>query len=448
MMRAMPVVYKSFSPIIFSILLLLCACQKTDIQYGQQYIDNGLTNIILVDSISPAVSTVFKDSIITSQTGTAMAGSYTDPYFGTVSSSSFVQLTPSTNTLPDLLGNAQYDSIVVLLKNNGIYYGDTSLAATYYANQLTEEISLQDQSYFFNTRSFSVNASPLGSSALTAIRPAFKDTARIHLADGFGSTLFSMLKRKSDTLKTNTVFLNYFKGLKITAPNSHAVYGFKDSVTMRLYYHEADLNRQDKYFDFTLNSKALQFNNIIYDRSGTPLTILNSTKKEVASAQTGNSGYLQSATGLYIKVSFPTLNQLLQRPDFIQLVKAELIIKPIINSYSIPYPLPPQLQASVTDALNEPGGALTIGSGSATITQNGNLLQDPINKNNTSYSYDVTSYLAHELTVTGQNEDGLILIPPAAARSAAFDRLVIGDARNPNVNARIQLKVYYVSVIH
>jgi Domain of unknown function (DUF4270) len=448
MMRVMPAFYKSFPLIIFSFFLLLCACQKTDIQYGQQYIDNGLTNIILVDSISPSVSTIFKDSIITSQTGVALAGSYKDPYFGTIGSSSFVQLVPSTNTVPDLLGNAQYDSIVVLLKSNGSYYGDTSQAFTYKASQLTEEINLQDQSYFFNTRSFAASASPLGISPLTAVRPAFGDTVRIRVADGFGNSLFSMVKRKSDTLKTNTVFTNYFKGLQITAQNSHAVYGFKDSVIMRLYYHETDLFRQDKYFDFTLNNKSLQFNNITSDRSGTPLTALNSSNRELISSQAAHIGYLQSATGLYLKISFPTLPQLLQRPDFIQLVKAELIIKPITNSFDAQYPLPPQLQATVTDALNEPGGPLIFGTGASAITQNGNLIQDPLNKTNTSYSYDVTSYLAQQLTVTGQNQNGLLLIPPSDKRSTTFDRLLIGDSRNANVDARIQLKVFYVSVIH
>ncbi len=445
MMRVLPVSRKPISLILFS-LLILTACQKVNIQYGQQYIDNGLTNIILVDSISPSVSTIFKDSVITSQSGTAMLGVYTDPFFGKINSSSFIPLVPSTNTIPDLLGNAQYDSVVVLMKSDGSYYGDTTLPATYSVNQLTSEINLQDQSFFFNTTSFPVNATPLGS-AIVNIRPGFKDTARIHLNDGLGSFLFGLVKRKSDTLKTSSIFANYFKGLQVSAQGGNAVYGFKDSVVMRVYYHETDLYRQFKYFDFTLSSKSLQFNHISYDRSGTPLAVLNNSNRELPSSQANNAGFSQSSTGIYLKIAFPTIQQLLQRPDFVQLIKAELIIKPINGSYNGNFLLPPQLVAAVTDALNEPGFALSTGGSAATI-ETGNLFRDPLVSGNTNYSYDITSFLAQQLTVTGINQNGLLLVPPAGSRNTTMNRLIIGDIKNAITENRIQLKVYYVSVNH
>jgi Domain of unknown function (DUF4270) len=244
------------------------------------------------------------------------------------------------------------------------------------------------------------------------------------------------------------LFTGYFKGIKISSQNSHAIYGFQDSVTMRMYYHETDLYRQNKYFDFKLNDRSLQFNHIDYDRSGTKLTVLNAANKEVLSTQTGGAGYTQSATGLYAKISFPTIRQILQRPDFIKIVKAELIIKPVAGSYSGQYPLPSQLIAATTDGLNEPGAALVTGSGVSLVTQNGNLFQDPLYPANTNYIYDVTSYLLQQLNTTGINENGLLLVPPPGNRTNIFNRLVTGDAYNKNADTRMQLKVFYVSVTH
>lgn len=432
---------------IFSItIIFIHACQKADIKYGQQYIDNGLTNIVLVDSIAPAVSTVFKDSVITSQTGIVLAGSYKDPYFGTVNTSSFLPLSPATNSIPELLPGAQYDSLAVLMTCDGSYYGDTSLPSIYTVTTLNSEISLGDQAFFYNTASWPASSTPLGS-AVIGLRPLNKDTAHIRLTDGLGITLFRMIRQKSDTLKNNIVFSNYFKGIKISTLNSNAIVGFKDSVTMRLYYHETDLYRQNKYFDFKLSDRSLQFNHIDYDRTSTTLAALNTSNKEIASTQTDNAGYMQSATGLYIKISFPAIRQILQRPDFIKLVKATLIIKPVAGSYNGLYPLPPELVAATTDGLNQPGGTLAIGTSPNLVIENGNLVQDPLYQLNTNYSYDVTSYLAAQLSLTGINQNGLLMIPPAANRSG-FNRLTIADAYNKNTASRIQLKLYYVSVIH
>src|ERR1700712_2819647 len=140
-MRNIPGAFKTISPaLFFFILFFTVGCQKTAIQYGQQYIDNGITNIILVDSITPAVSTVYKDSVVSSQSGTLLVGNYQDPYFGKTSSSAYLQLAPPT--LADLLNNAQYDSLVLLMKTRGGYYGDTLLPITISVNQLSQEIKL------------------------------------------------------------------------------------------------------------------------------------------------------------------------------------------------------------------------------------------------------------------------------------------------------------------
>lgn len=442
-MRNIPAVFKIIPLSIISLIILCAAgCEKTAIQYGEQYVDNGVTNIILVDSISPVVSTIYKDSVITSQTGGLQVGNYNDAYFGKTSAKSFLQLAPPA--LEDLLLNAQYDSLSLLMKSNGKYYGDSTLPITISVNQLSQEIQFaENQTYFYNTSSFPVNSTPLGTATMQ-LRPLAGDTARVRLSDAKGAELFDMIRNKSVLLTDNVQFTDYIKGLQISSSSNNNIFGFKDSVIVRLYYHETDIARTDKYFDFTLYNKPLQFNNIIADRTGTPLAALNTQNNELSSAASSNIGYMQSATGIYVKVSFPTIRKLLERTDFIKIIKADLIVRPIVNSYNGFYPLPPTLYGLQTDGANEPGIATaTIVNGTAQ-TNTGNLVLDNIYGANTNYSYDVTAYLQTEINIAGTNKDGLLLLPPAADRFALMNRLVIGDALN--AKNKLQLNLYYISV--
>jgi len=443
-MRHIPVVSYLISLTFFSLILsLTIGCQKTAIQYGQQYIDNGITNIILVDSISPVVSTIYKDSVPTSQSGALQVGSYTDAFFGKTTANSYLQLT--IPTLTDLRDNAQYDSLVLLMKCNGAYYGDTTLPVSISVNQLTQEIKFtENQTSFYNINSWPANSSSLGTRTLQ-LRPLTGDSANISLSDAKGLELYNMIKTKDPILKDNILFTDYLKGLKISSTSNNNIFGFKDSVIMRLYYHQTDITRDSKYFDFAFFNKPLQFNQITADRSGTPLAALNTQNNEIFSTSTGNVGYLQPATGLYLKISFPTIRKLLERSDFVKIIRADLVVKPVINSYNGYFPLPPVLNGAETDGANEPGVSLTSVANGAASLETGNLAIDDVYGTNTNYTYDVTGYLQQEITNAAINKDGILLLPPSTTRFSTFNRLVIGDFQN--VKSKIQLNVYYISVI-
>jgi hypothetical protein len=427
---------------VIVLIVLLNGCEKTSIQFGQEYVDNGYTNLVLVDSISPVVSTIRKDSVVTAQTGAILTGNYIDPLLGKTTATSYLQLLPSA--LPELSTNAKYDSLSLLMKSNGSWYGDTTTVITLAVRQLTDELKLQEGQFtFYNTSSFPVSNNTLGTKTVR-LRPKSGDSAAIPLNNTMGQLLFNMIRSKSDTLTDNVQFTNYIKGIQISAAaNAGAVYGFKDSVIMRVYYHETDVLRQDKYYDLILGNKGLQFNNITADRSGTPLAILNSNNIEAVSDQTGNAGYLQDATGLYLKISFPTIRKLLERTDFVKIIKADLIIQPLYGSNTNNYPLPPQLEAITTDGANEPGSSLPTPV-TSTAAQNGNLFIDAIYGTNTNYTYDVTSYLQQQITIEATNKDGLLLLPPAATRFTSLNRLVIADTKG--IKSRIRLNLYYVSI--
>jgi hypothetical protein len=245
-----------------------------------------------------------------------------------------------------------------------------------------------------------------------------------------------MLRDKAEQVKTAEEFTNYFKGLAIVpngSPGMQAVFGFADSnVVMRLYYHVVNVFKEEKYFDFKLNNSSHQFNQVRSDRSNTLLALFNNNTGEISSANTGNEAYLQSATGFSVKLRFPYLRNLLEINDYVKIQKAELLIKPLQNTYNGVYRLPQQLQLYPVDANNEPGSTFI----------EGNLVLDSVYGENTFYSFDITAYLQEQITVSSNNKNGLIVLP--SSYQTTLNRLIMGD-RNNKVT-KIQLKIYYVSI--
>lgn len=436
MFKKIPLVFLS----VLSLMVFFAGCTKPDITFGESYLDNSFTNVVSVDTATPVVSTVFVDSFVTSATGRAVAGTYTDPLFGNVTAQSYFQVAPPS--FSDIYTTALYDSIELVLKPDKSFYGDTTVPLTLTVNQLTQRMAYaENKTSFFNLNSFPADQNSLGTKTVT-IRPSVTDTIAIRLKDEIGLELLSKFKTAQGDITTSDKFIEYFKGIRVSA--SGYMLGFSDSVIMRLHYRQPGVFQQNKVIDFTLSNNGYQFNQISVDRTSTPLSGLNSTKKEIFSGATNNSGFLQSVTGSVIKISFPYIRNFLLINQFVKVVRAELIVKPIKGSFSGYYPLPPQLRLSQTTLSNDFGTDINYSGTTSPTTQYGNLNIDLLYGANTEYTYDLTDYIVAQMAVTGYNANGLLLSPPPQAFTSNFNRLVIGDKNNPNGN--IQLKLYYLTV--
>ena len=428
--------YFKYTPQLLGLIIFLASCEKTKIQFGQQYIDDSYTNIILVDTLTPGLSTVYYDSVVTSATGTILAGIYNDNTFGKITAKSFFEV--ALTTLNDLANNATYDSLVLMLVPDKSYYGDTNSVSSLSVYQLQNQMVFPaGQTQFYNTTGFATEPLALGSVS-NVISPNKTDTVSIRLSDVKGRELFDLYKNKDYVMQSRDNFLNYFKGLQLSpsSTNMNVVYGFHDSVIMRLHYHETNLFAEKKHIDFSYyNNGSTQFNQVKADRSGTPLSIFNSANKEVVSTSTNNSAYIQTLTGFMAKVSFPTLRSLLLRTDYLKILRAELVIKPVKNSYNSITPLPPDLYAVSTSKANEISG---------TVISSGSFTMDPLFNENTTYTYDVTTYLQQQILISETNKNGLLILPPNPAYSTRLNRAIIGDEKNKD--ASMQLKIYYVSI--
>ncbi|HZE84631.1 MAG TPA: hypothetical protein VE035_09990, partial [Puia sp.] len=360
-------------------------------------------------------------------------------------------------TLPAITPFAGYDSIALIMRvNKGFYYGDTTIPQTFKAYRLNYyyDLPYQQNTFYSNSSIPFDSTSPLGSQTVTIFpntdftTQLAGDSVKIKVSDVLGKDLFNKVYNNSDTVRNATNFYYWFGGLCIApdAASKGVIYGFKDSVTMRVYYHEPGVVQQGKFIDFGLANASRQFNNITHDPAATPWNkLVYPTQKPqtpplTPSSVTGGLAYLQPATGLQVKISFPSLRNLIQRPDYLSVLRAVLTVRPAQGNYSTTYKLPAQLGLYATDQnnlaqfpLSGPTGALT-----------GDLAIDYLYGASTAYSYDITSYIQQQIALNTVNQNGLILNIPTGG-STNFARAVLADNTAP-VPQRISLKIYYVSL--
>ncbi len=261
------------------------------------------------------------------------------------------------------------------------------------------------------------------------------------MPNSMGQDLFGLLYRQPDTITNPTIFRGYFKGLTVypdtTKPG--AIYGFRDSLLLRIYYHEPGVVVAQKTADFYLINPYSQFNQISANRTGTPTQSLSEANPELPSTASGNEAFLQPITSLYVKLLFPTITNLLAYQDYLAVMKAELYIKPVQGTYSPLYNLTPIVNLSQTNSANTIGGPLPYG--------NGNLSIDYLYGTNTNYSYDITTYIQNALNQGPlyNATNGLMLIAPSNAYNTMFNRAVIGNPYNAQQSNQISLKIYYAS---
>ena len=387
-----------------------------------------------------------------------MIGRYNDPYFGLITSKSFIQIGPPPS-IPAVGNQFGFDSISLILRINKTYYGDTTKPLTIDVSQLDTNIYLSDlylQSTFYNNSSIPFNPIPWGSTTVTISPTAvhtsqnFQDSVKIRLPDSVGIALLNLMEFRSDTVTNPQTFFSYFKGLCIypDTTSSGVIYGFRDTAFVKLYYHEPGVITNYTYTIFPFNTKSHQFNNISFNRAGTQLANISSPQYAVAntnthelpaSATSDSSAYLQGGTGLQLKIRFPYISNVAQLPDYIAILRAELILQPKPGTYSPELALPPTANLSSTNPTN------TIG---ATVASGGSLVVDYIYGQNTLYSYDVTNYIKQIIIDPMVSQDALIMNVPAPANVTTMNRAVFQNEKYSLDNYHVSLKLYYISLVH
>ncbi|MEO5890750.1 MAG: DUF4270 family protein [Ferruginibacter sp.] len=421
---------------------LLNSCKKVDVDLGTDFVDNSTTNLVLVDSTTVEISTIYVDSFVTSGTGSVLVGKYKDPAFGNIGSTSFVQLgVPTGFTIPN---GAIFDSLELILSLNKTFYGDTLSPYTITVHQLTTPVKLPGEQYaFYNVNKVDYNSAALGSTSLM-LRPGSMDTISIPMSRSLGKELFDKMFNSDAIVTNNDLFIEYFKGLALASGSSNnLMMGFKDTMILRLHYRDPGVVTTDAHVDFPINNASNQFNNISTDRTGTAIAALGPSNRQIFSSQSQNAGFSQYISGAMVKIRFPYLRDLLTLSNFVKLIRADLVVKPVRNSFT-DYALPPLLRLSQTDQYNVLGTDLSAYSSAeaATAIQYGNLSIDNLYGTQTAYTYDITTYLQAQIARTDINKNGLLLLPPNPTQ--IFNRVLVGDKLNKE--SQSEVKIYYATV--
>lgn len=408
---------------IFIQMALFLSCSKKDIEFGND-MGETFTKIQQIDTVSVHLSTFVQDSFVTSSINEFIAGSYRDSLLGTIKAKAFVQLLPALGA--ELADDAVFDSLSFVVKWNGYYYGDTTQLQTITINELAAPIAYTYSSYIYNTSSFADKPVPLGAKS-SFIYPTRGDSVIVRLSQSKGQELFDKIKQKDVEMQTADAFLQYFNGvsINISSPSPSAVYGFKmtaDTIYMRLHYHTLNPLPENKFLDFHFYNN-LYSNQIITDRTGTTMSGL--INNEISASRTGNQAFAQSGTGVLLKMTFPTLRNILQLDTSVRLLKANLVLKVPKGSFDGKSLLPEVLYFAQTDASNSFGAFLTnpLGEFIAAIPT-----YDYLYGGATTYTVDLTTSINELMRTGGSENNGLFLFesPPGAA--GRINRAIINSS--------------------
>lgn len=433
---------------LFVLTLFSCGTDTDTGEFtvGSDYL--ALSNkVVLIDTATVSMSTINFDSLATSSRGRILIGNYDDPVFGKVKSDSYFQLSADTYALNSVGSDTEsinyvFDSISMILKYDRYYYGDTTKVQTFNIYRLTQKVKPnKDDNNFYNNSTLTYSSESLGTISFKP-RPREKDSINIQMDKVFGEALFQKIKKREVTDFDS--FTEYLKGFVLVPENSSSsnVIGFSVSTSkVRLYYskYQADNEAASLIVDFSILDTSKQFNSISLDKTGTILQNLPASTSRLSSLLTNNQGFIQSGTGVACRIDFPNIKQFKNISTNGAIVDAQLILKPVNNSYSEKYPLADSLTVYVGDNLNRISGTLLNSAGASVY---GKLSQksDEFNEN-VGYSISVGSFLQKEMLKQSDSRSSLILTLPGIAQSV--NRLVLGDQKH--VNNKIQLKIYYIS---
>lgn len=439
---------KAIILILLITIFTSCTSDFTADKYvvGEEYLQNQ-NGVIMVDTMTVNVSTVNLDSLITNSQERILVGNYSDPIFGKLKAQSYLELIASNyklNTSSTDYTNYVYDSIAVILRYDNYHYGDTLQNQTISIHKLTEKVKYNgEETAFYNTSTLNYDTQSIGTITYKP-QPNKKDSIYVPLSDALGLELFQKLKTQD--VANESDFINYFKGLTIKSigENSSSVIGFSVGSSagsvLRLYYSDNDeTDEQSLYKDFYVGYTEKQFNNISLDRTATTIENLASGTASYSSNLTENQAYVQSGSGIVLRLDFPNIKQLYNISGLGTIVDAQLLLRPIKNTFSQPYGLRDSLSVFVANRYNVISDVLYDYNGSQVYALlNGN--SDEFHEN-MGYSISIGGFLNSELTKESDNKSSLLFSFPNSSKTV--DRVVFGDQKN--AENKLQLKIYYLT---
>lgn len=453
---------KTFHLLGVLLLFLLAACSISNVEdfvVGDNFIKSS-AGTVMIDTMTLNSSTVKIDSLVSNASGRLLMGCNYNSFSGYKFTNSYFQLqfTDAINYTTFV-----YDSLCLVLNYDTYYTGDTTVAQTFNVYRLNEEMELNN-SYLYTTSHFSNYDEPLGTFVL-APRPQAKDSVFIRLSDTLGKRFAQMLKDKSDTLSTQSLFLNFFNGLviKSSQDTKGAVFGISttssssssDTSTgtststttkstapqIRLYYHLSpnpdDLS--DLYYKFTFYSDGIYFNQISDDETNSLIDGISESDNELSSKQTGNKILVQSGIQTFAKIKIPYLDNLLWMGKNSGLVAATLKLYPVTGTYTSSDDLPDSLYIYDADHKNQISSQISLPGSSDYAYAIKKVVKDV--EEQVYYEADITSFADSQLQqLLETNHSIMIGLGSTLSKKTAL-HVILGGTGSGKYSP--ELNVYY-----
>jgi hypothetical protein len=410
-------------------LLFLNSCTDAPSGIGSDFFHNGELNVIYVDTVTLEVSTVQFDSLITTNPSRFLIGTHTDADVGKVSCIPFFQVAPAGELTLDE-DFTSFTKAVLVLSYDGYSFYDTTKQMTIKIHQLSEEMEMIEDN-LYSTSSFSYDASPLGSLTFTP-KPNHSDTLEIPLSDDFGKEIIRLAQKEHENVSSTAAFLEYFYGIAIVPEGSGegAVVGFSPDSEIRIYYMDKSKTPgEEKYLTLPTGSN-LRFNHLTTDKSLTSLSTLTQQRYHLRSSLTNKRAYLQSGSGLALRVGMPYLREILRENENLIITDAILELVPIKGIHDPNTPLPSALLINAVNYRN-----LSY----ASYPYQAQLIEDPYLGRDTHYSVNVKDFIMQQLAIEEFNDNALLFTLNDIDFRSSVNRIYVGDQKN---DYEMKLKIY------
>jgi hypothetical protein len=439
--------------VVFIFSLLIYSCQYTDdgdFQYdvGNDFVKDPV-KLVMIDTLVVNTYTTVSDTVATSQIDRFMVGRSENKFGIVTTCESYFRFDPAEVALH---ASSVYESASLILNLDGYSFGDSTKICKMEVYQLTEEITVNDETGdIYNNRQFAHESTPLITFSVDLTDKKL-DSLVVKLPDAFGKELFDSVYNSAEFLSDADLFKAKYKGfvIKPADDNISSVVGFianPDSVSsprIKIRYRDNSIDDDlsfnieiEKYSNGTKNINYYASNYFKNDYSKLISDTIPSTEEKLSSSKTDNVTFLQGGLNLRTRIEIPTIDNL-HYLGIGSVIKAELIFEPVKGTYSNRSDLPSSLEMYLCDKKNENYGQMSL-VGSSDLAY-GVLHYNNEFKNDTYYSFDVTKYVVDEYLSTNDPMFSLLMTLPQKDISSNVNQLIIGD-QNHQQN-KMKLRVY------
>lgn len=418
----------------------LCACVDENSNLGHTLVNSSFYNVY-VDTCTVDISTVLEDSIVTRGDSICQIGHYLDETWGEVTATYYTEYSTVSFT-PEETYSYTLDSLVLIMRHSGHYWGDTLTSPLIHIYRLENPIELSEDEDLYNHTRLSMETTPVCSFTYRP-RPGEAEVNEIRLPDEWGQQLLDDLVNQEEYLETQEDFKREFPGLAfVPDATGQCISGFlvnDSSMCLTLRYHEVSTERTEQEITFSVNTEYA-YTGIQHDCTDSPLSEVQSgIENYVHSTSLAHKAYLQGLTGYYNQLEFPYLNDLQDAGEIVSIESATLYLYPLAGSYNRTNQLPDDIRLYITDE-NNVLEDYVYGSDGVTV-QTGNLTVDEVFGRDTYYSFDLTEFIRNNFGTWGMKRQKLLMNMNNEDAATTFNQAIFTN--DPNAERQCHLEIRF-----